>query len=146
MYGCYQKADSTNDGHDAIFCKGTCNSWLHHQCTGLSKPNFDLLHNSEVPFAALTVAFKDTNLSYQTLNQPLATQLQNKVSEVETKLLCLSPNDSMNLDTSGPSLLANRDEIPELTPVNSCISAAVTSIINEEKEKDKRKLNIIVPS
>ena len=51
----------------------------------------------------------------------------------------------MNLDTSpGPSLLANRDEIPEPTPVNSHIYAAVTSIINEEKEKDKRKLNIIV--
>ena len=51
----------------------------------------------------------------------------------------------MNLDTSpGPSLLANRDEIPEPTHVNSLISAAATSIINEEKEKDKRKLNIIV--
>ena len=35
-----------------------------------------------------------------------------------------------------------QDEIPEPTPVNSHISAAVTSIIHEEKEKDK--LNIIV--
>ena len=51
----------------------------------------------------------------------------------------------MNLDTSpAPSLLANRDEIPEPIPVNSRIYAAVTSIINEKKEKDKRKLNIIV--
>ena len=49
----------------------------------------------------------------------------------------------MNLDTSpGPSLLANKDEIPEPTSVNSHVSAAVTSIINEEKEKDKPKLNI----
>ena len=52
----------------------------------------------------------------------------------------------MNLDTSpGPSLLANRDEIPEPTAlVNLRVSATVTSIINKEKEKDKQKLNIIV--
>ena len=45
----------------------------------------------------------------------------------------------MNLDTSPDTiLLANRDEIPEPTPVNLRISAAIISIINEEKEKDNK--------
>ena len=57
--------------HDAIFCEDTYNSWLHYQYAGLSKPNFNLLHTLRYLFVALTVTFKDTNLSYQTLNQPL---------------------------------------------------------------------------
>ena len=33
------------EGHNAIYCEGTCDSWLHHQCTGLSKPAFQLFVN-----------------------------------------------------------------------------------------------------
>ena len=48
----------------------------------------------------------------------------------------------MNLDTSpGPCLLDNRDETSEPASDNAHISAA---IINEDKKKDKRKLNMIL--
>ena len=108
------------------------------------RPNFDLLHNSEVPFCCPHCRLQRYESQLSDFTSTI-TQLPNKVSELETKLLGLSLNDSMNLDTSpGPSLLANRDGIPEPTPVNSCISAVVTSIINEEKEKDKQKLNIFM--
>ena len=41
--------ENTNevDGHDAIFCEGTCNSWLHRQCAGLSKSLFQSLAKPE---------------------------------------------------------------------------------------------------
>ena len=96
-----KEADNTNYGHDAIFCEGTCNSCLHHQCAGLSKPNFDLLHNSKVPFYwphCRLQRYKSQLLDFKST----ITQLQNKISKLEIKLLGLSPTDSMNLDTSGP--------------------------------------------
>ena len=34
-------ASSSLPGQDAIFCTGTCDSWLHRGCAGLSKPAFD---------------------------------------------------------------------------------------------------------
>ena len=112
-----------------------CNykSWLHCQCAGLSKRNFDLLHNPEVPFCC-PHCFLQRYQSQLSDFKLTITQLQNKVSELETKLLGLSPSDYMNFDTSPcSSLLTNRDKIPEHTRVSLCFSAAVTSIINEEK-------------
>ena len=97
-----KEADNTNNGHDAIFCEGTCNSCLQRQCTGLSKANFDLLHNAEVPFCCTHCRLQRYK-SHLSDFKSTVTQLQNKVSKLEIKLLGLSPNDSMNLDTSfGP--------------------------------------------
>ena len=83
-----------------------------------------------------TIGFKSTII-----------QLQNKVSELEATIVGLTSNNSMNTDASPrPGLLADKDKVSEPASDNSCISATVTSIINEEMEKDKRKLNIILYS
>ena len=37
-------------GHDAIYCEGYCNSWLHRRCAGLSKPLFASMEKSKDPF------------------------------------------------------------------------------------------------
>lgn len=37
-------------GHDAIYCEGLCNSWLHRRCAGLSKPLFTSMEKSSDPF------------------------------------------------------------------------------------------------
>ena len=97
-----KEADNTSNGHDAILCEGTCNSGLHCQCAGLSKPNFNLLHNSKVPFCCPHCRLQRYKSQLSDFKSTI-TQLQNKVSKLEIKLLGLSPNDSMNLDTSsGP--------------------------------------------
>ena len=50
--------DYKNDGHDAVFCEGDCQGWIHGQCTGLTRPAFDKLGQSTIPylcsFCALT--------------------------------------------------------------------------------------------
>ena len=81
-----KEADNTNNGHDAIFCEGTCNLWLHRQCAGLSEPNFDLLHNSEVPFCCPHCCLQRYESQLADFKSTI-TQLQNKVSELKTKLL-----------------------------------------------------------
>ena len=35
------------EGHDAIYCDGVCQAWLHRQCAGLSKPRFKLVSESK---------------------------------------------------------------------------------------------------
>ena len=37
-------------GHDAVFCDGHCNTWLHRGCAGLSKTAFKKVTESNDPF------------------------------------------------------------------------------------------------
>ena len=36
-----EDSDDT-DGHDAIFCEGACDAWVHRRCAGLSKTLFQV--------------------------------------------------------------------------------------------------------
>ena len=40
---------NTDNGQDAINCESTCDTWLHHQCAGISKLIFESLKNSNKP-------------------------------------------------------------------------------------------------
>ena len=44
--------DATEDteGHEAIFCESTCNSWIHRQCAGLSQTLYKIFEESDEPF------------------------------------------------------------------------------------------------
>ena len=43
-------ATARRDGQDAIFCEGSCKSWLHRGCAGLNRDKFIAASNSPVPF------------------------------------------------------------------------------------------------
>ena len=40
------EATKSKKGHDAIYCKGLCSSWLHRHCAGLPKYEFAILEKS----------------------------------------------------------------------------------------------------
>ena len=44
------EAKGRRKGHDAIFCDGTCQSWLHRGCAGLSRKAFEAQVNSNGEF------------------------------------------------------------------------------------------------
>jgi len=44
------EATKGKKGHDAIYCKGLCSSWLHRHCAGLSKAAFANLEKSPDPY------------------------------------------------------------------------------------------------
>ena len=60
-----EDASSKKRGHDAIFCEGACQDWLHRQCAGLSKVNFDAAKASNLPFLCpcCRLSDKSTELS-----------------------------------------------------------------------------------
>ena len=43
------EADEKNDGHEAVFCEGECQIWLHRKCAGLTHQAFDKLSKSDDP-------------------------------------------------------------------------------------------------
>ena len=43
-------SSATSDGQDSILCEGTCGTWLHRKCAGLSKKAFQNVCNSKKPF------------------------------------------------------------------------------------------------
>ena len=45
-----EDSSSKSKGHDAVFCDGTCNTWLHRGCAGLSKIAFKKVASSSHPF------------------------------------------------------------------------------------------------
>ena len=47
---CLHDQSDTEDGHDAVFCDGKCQCWLHRSCVGLTKSRFDLVCGSSDKF------------------------------------------------------------------------------------------------
>ncbi|XP_065904034.1 uncharacterized protein [Dysidea avara] len=91
------------DGHDAIFCEGTCNSWLHRQCAEQRVKTLETKNstNANISYASATAS----SISSQPIPAP-------------------------------PSSVTS--------PPNDHITTTVSSYLNEEKEKSKRRLNLIV--
>ena len=139
--------------------------FMHPQCAGISKLIFESLKNSNKPFYCVYCRLTSYEFQFQNSN-PLflnfktqfwnlkrklakASQTQDKVAELEIKLTNTTQvqhsaslsagNESMDKQTEiiydGPqAVIDSRTEV----------TAMVTSYVNEEKEKAKRRLNLIV--
>ena len=42
--------DEKNDGHEAVFCEGECQIWLHRKCAGLTHQAFAKMSKSDDPY------------------------------------------------------------------------------------------------
>ena len=42
-------ASEDQEGHDAVYCDGTCNGWIHRRCAGLSSAAFAALSSTSDP-------------------------------------------------------------------------------------------------
>ena len=155
----------TDSSQDAIYCESTCDTWLHCQCAGISKPIFESLKNSNKPFYCMYCSltsyesqfseFKSTISQLQNtvleLERKLAkaSQIQDKVAELEVKLTNTTQiQRSASLSAGNESMDKQTDIICDgpqaATDSRTEVTAMVTSYINEEKEKAKRRLNLIV--
>ena len=131
------------DGHDAIFCEGTCNSWLHRQCAGLSKSLFQSLAKSEKSYHCPHCRLA----SYESV----VDNMKSIISSLE-RVKTLETKNSTNANISYASATASSissQPIPApqssvTSPPNDHITTIVSSYLNEEKEKSKRRLNLIV--
>ena len=47
--------DDKTKGHEALFCEGKCQGWIHRQCAGITRFGYDKLGESTIPFCVHTV-------------------------------------------------------------------------------------------
>ena len=40
------ESDEETDGHEALFCKGECQGWIHRMCAGITHIGYDKLGES----------------------------------------------------------------------------------------------------
>ena len=59
------EADEKNDGHEAVFCEGECQIWLHRKCAGLTHQAFAKLSKSDDPYFCVycTLEIKNKEIS-----------------------------------------------------------------------------------
>ena len=91
----------TKLGHDAIFCDGFCDSWLHRKCAGLSKPLFTTwIKSSDSYFCPhcqlrnVTAEVSKLKEVIDSLNKTITTlQLSDRPNEVHPVSIPVSKDD-----------------------------------------------------
>ena len=134
-------ASETNEGEDALFCDGLCQAWCHRKCIGLSRQLFTIVCRSDDPFLCLYCSLacyqkEIVNLSEQVKSLRLEiAQLKGWDST--------SGTDKLRVYTLVFLMLFNLVMVT-LMYYNPGISKIVTSALSGEKEKEKRRLNLII--
>ena len=115
---------------------------MHRRCAGLSTILFNELVNSKAPFCCPHCRLKTNESELATLKASVAS-LENKISNLEDRF------KAMAKDTPVKSKINNKADVSN-TPLHTSVDSSsqiqtmVDSFINEEKEKAKRCLNLIV--
>ena len=132
-----------NEGHDAIYCEGECNGWLHRQCAGLSKVVFKSFQNSEKPFYCPHCRINNCETQFNNMKSTI-TSLEQKVISLESQVANLQqPTAAINNDQSQMDVnsAVNQSATPTIPPISgdstSHIGSVVSTLLNEEKEKAK---------
>ena len=135
---------SKRNGDDAIFCENMCNAWLHRQCAGLSKPAFDALTVSENPFYCPHCRLLNYESQLSDLKESIKL-LENKVTVLEDGLKSLQPGKQVQPAAWSERISSDNSIAAPVSPeVNNHITSKISDYLNEEKEKAKRRLNVII--
>ena len=70
------------DGHDAVYCEGDCQGWMHRQCAGLSRFAFDKLGES-IPYLCSYCTLNKQYKEICSLKDTVET-LTNRIVELES--------------------------------------------------------------
>ena len=133
------ESTKSKSGHDAIYCEGHCNSWLHRRCAGLSKPLFVSLEKSTDPFYCphcqlrnLTTEISTLKVTIKSLNEKIATlqpvvrssdQLPNSKS-----IANISPEASTADASQSKQSLLNKSSVSPPTPVDKKFNIVIYGI------------------
>lgn len=98
-----QEALGKKTGDDAIECSGSCMTWLHRRCAGLSKQVFKNLSKSSDPFYCPQCRLDKQQLEIDSLRQ-LVSNLSSKLSNISKELSSIqSQGKGFDLAIDNPS-------------------------------------------
>ena len=98
--------DKITDEHDAIYCEGGCDGWLHRSCAGLSKVLFDVWRDCDDPFFCphCRISKQEEVLSsMQTTIHLLLQDVESLKSKIPESLQPNTPSEPSVASTHGPS-------------------------------------------
>jgi len=136
---------------DGVECEW-CYKWEHRECAGLTNDEYLVLSNSNSKimfFCSLCYSKVPFSLNMERKAASQQSALEQRLQSIEDKLknlgsFCASLNDtSGSLESSSSMDSSSHQNQPR--PVNNISTSEVlSSFINEEKERSKRRLNLIV--
>ena len=134
-----------------------CQSWVHSKCSKLKDEECKILYKSTinlVHFCTTCVPNLDEALEFfdENKTKPVAqilrdnlpdkqNQFENQTAAIETKLLEIKEELSLQLSKCCEMFKTHNDNAPK-PPV--LIASTVTTAFNEERERERRQLNLIV--
>ena len=134
---CICDVDIVDDTDESVLCEGICQAWMHRKCAGISRQVFAVISKSNDPYLCshcMLSNYKEEIVS-----------LKNQVSSLSNELALLKVNQ-VPTDVSDSSLPDNSQvsnmNTNSLEPHSGF--DAVKSFIAEEKEKTRRRLNLIM--
>ena len=128
--------DEKTDGHNTVFCKGDCQGWMHRQCAGLSRLNFDKLGESTMPYLCTYCTLNKQYKEICTLKDTVQT-LTNRITELEAA--CKS---SVSKPTAAQ--VTQIESSVNSTSVINKHSTAFTASLPPSIDTSERKFNIVV--
>ena len=133
-----EECEGGKAGHDAVFCDGLCQGWLHRGCAGLTKTAFSTVSRSEDPFfcphCRLDYHNKEITFLKDTLKSLMEELKHSNANMIEQN------SDSNNVEN-------NVENVPPSTTYAEVISSSCKKTIlnsNSETTVQKRQ-NKFVP-
>lgn len=142
---------------DAVFCDGLCQAWAHRKCIGLSKQLYKVISESGDIFLCSYCSLACYQKEIADLSEKIK-MLSSQAAQLKSPNLSLNTDESgdkgvhtcspMNVDlvdqsNTGQSQPTPSQNQPQVTPPQD-ISKIVTTVLSEEKEKEKQRLNLIL--
>ena len=118
------ESSNNTPGEDAVFCDGTCKSWIHRRCGGLSAAQFKVVSSSNEPFLCPQCKLMQNSVEIASLKAEVVS-LTKKVDDIFRQLSGTSPTE-----TESEPEVANMK--PSQIPPNKASSSNRTSNIDKK--------------
>ena len=116
------------DGHDAVFCEGECQGWIHRHCAGITRPVFEKLLSESAPYLCPHCTYSKQYNEISALKETIKT-LTDKISKLEGN------------QTSHPKTIYQQPMLPS-NQLPDPPNQPTTPLINQQRSSD-RKCNVV---
>ena len=132
--------DEETEGHEALFCEGECQGWIHRQCAGITRLGYDKLGESTIAFLCSYCTLVRQHQEIDTLKHTIKS-LSNKVSELEASLKPNAPQLPQSMETESSDTI-NHTAIQQESP--TATTDPVTKSPPPEILPGERKFNLVI--